>query len=524
MEHKPTDIRFHGDLLLEKARQLQERLPLTGRLTDDRQFIVDSFGGSFDLVQRPLSIGDRQAFLFTIDQLTDDSYVDQAIIKPIISYAGKSPPSTSAARLCSDLQGAILTAVRSNRLKTYADIFWGLNNGSVVILIDGLAEALEIEAQGFKSRGVQEPKSDAVIRGIHMGFVEHLTINTAMFRRYISSSALKIESLKVGRYGQSRVAIIYLSGVADPKTIDELKRRLGRIQIDAALDVSYLGEMIRDSPLSPFPLLLRTERTDTAVSAVLEGRFAVLVDGSPAAILGPAFFLGFFLAAEDSYLPSHGVSAIRMLRYTSFLIAILLPGFWVALASVNQELIPGPLLISLARARIGIPLPIMAEVLILELAVDIVHEAGLRLPGQGGQTITVVAALVVGSAAVRAGLVSAPVIIIIALTAISTFTTPSYEMQQTTRLLRIPALFLAGFLGFFGLAVYLTFVVVHLVSLRSFGVSYFTPFAPFRWEGFSETVIRPPRWYDRFRPPYGWPNTLRIGSGSKPGPKSGKSN
>lgn len=320
-----------------------------------------------------------------------------------------------------------------------------------------------------------------------------------MLRRKLSDPGLTFETFQVGQRTKTDTCIAYLKGVADPKLITEIKQRLQRIDTDGILSAGALEEFVEDVPLSIFSTVGYTERPDVVCGKLLEGRAAILVDGTPMVLTVPFLFVENFQTPDDySFRPMLG-SLIRWMRYVAFGISILLPALYVALTAFDQELIPTQLLITMAAATEGTPFPGVVEALAMGLLFEILREAGIRLPRPIGQTISFIGALVIGEATVTAGLVGAPLVIVIAMTAIASFVTPTLVQEST--IIRFSLVILAGFLGAFGIAIGLLIVLIHLVSLRSFGVPLLWPIAPMDLRGLAQDVIIRAPWWAMFTRP-----------------------
>ncbi|PYI54073.1 spore germination protein [Paenibacillus flagellatus] len=373
-------------------------------------------------------------------------------------------------------------------------------DGCAVVLFDGSPVAAAVSIPGGARRAVEEPSSQTVIRGPKEGFTEDLSTNLALVRRKLRTPDLRVESLTIGRYTQTKVAVLHLQGVANDEVVKEVGLRLRAIDTDSILESGYIEELIQDAAVTPFPTLMNTERPDTVAGCLLEGQVAVFVDGTPFVLIAPITFFKFFQSSEDYYQRYDISSFLRVIRLTSFLVAMLLPSLYIAVTTFHQEMLPTTLLISLAAQREGTPLPAVLEALLMEITFEIIREAGVRMPRAIGPAISIVGALVLGQAAVQAGLVSAAMVIVVSFTAISNFVLPTINMAATVRLIRFALMFLAGTLGLFGIIAGLVPLLVHLVSLRSFGVPYFMPVAPFRKGNWKDLFTRVPWWAMKRRP------------------------
>ncbi len=392
------------------------------------------------------------------------------------------------------------------------DVLGGMAEGKAAVLIDGVPAAIMINLVGFDMRAVEEPITEAVVRGPREGMTENLHTNLSLIRRRIASPLLRFEMLKIGRWTQTKVAIAYIQGIAPEALVAEARRRLEHIEVDGVIDTSYLEEFIEDTPYTVFPQVLTTERPDSVTADLLEGRVAILSNGSPFALVVPTTLWSLMNATEDHYQRWDGATFIRLLRYTLVSLVVLLPSFYVAATTFHPEMLPATMLISIAAAREAVPFSSFAEVFLMELTFEALREAGIRLPRPVGQTIGIVGAIVIGEAAVQAQLVSAPVVIIVAFTGVSSFVIPHFNLGLAIRLVRFPILILAGTFGLFGIAMGLLVLVLHLTTLRSFGQPYLAPISPFRPGDVKDALVRLPAWrmFTRPRLPGGKP-TWRQG-------------
>lgn len=354
--------------------------------------------------------------------------------------------------------------------------------------------------RGWEHRAIAEPSTETVIRGPKEAYIENLQVNLALLRRKIKSSELKFEKLIVGRYTKTDVVVAYINGLADPKIVNELKNRIQKIDIDGVLETNYLEELIEDNPYSIFPTIKHTERPDTTAGLLLEGRIAVFVDGTPFVLTLPSLFVSNMQSSEDYYERYYISSFIRLIRFLALNISLLLPSLYIAISTFHPEMLPSLLLLSLANQREGVPFPAVVEVLIMEIIFEILREAGVRLPRPVGQTVSIVGALVIGEAAVSAGIVSPAMVIVVALTGIANFVIPAYNTASAIRLLRFFMIILGGTFGLFGIMVGLMAIQGHLATLRTFGIPYLSPIAPINLEGQKDVWVRSPWWAMRKRP------------------------
>jgi hypothetical protein len=391
------------------------------------------------------------------------------------------------------------------------------SSAAVEVLLEGNlvvvnGEMLAVEAQGWLKREPQEPETERVIRGPREGFTETLADNIGLVRRWIRDPSLQVEELRVGRRTKTRVVLVYLADVAPPRMVSEVRRRLEALDLDGILESGYIQQLITDRRASIFPLIQATERSDRIAAGILEGRVAILVDKSTTSLLVPVTINELYQTPEDYYLSFWVGSFLRLIRLLGNNLAVALPGLYIAVTDFHPELLPTQLALAIAGTRTRVPVPLLAELFIMEIAVEVFREAGLRLPGSVGQTLGMVAGSVLGLTAVQAGFVSPATLVVVAVTAIASFTGPNYEVGVTWRLLKFMLAIAAALFGLHGLTIAGILVLVHAADLKSFGVSYLAPWAPLQWEELGDAPVRKPFWARWHRPETYRPrNKLRTG-------------
>lgn len=371
-----------------------------------------------------------------------------------------------------------------------ADIEEHILNGYIILLLDGWNKAAAFDAMSIETRKVDEPVSENVVLGPREGTVESLKMNLGLFRARLKSPDFVINRFTAGKSKKTEIAYGYLKNVADSEMIDEFEKRIASVKDKVILDSSYIAQMIRDSHVTPFPQVRYTERTDVAVSALLEGKIIVMIDGSGMVMICPGLFSELFQSSEDYYQQTLFSSLIRLMRIVAFLIAIALPGTYVALTTFHPDLVPTVLLLKLATTLEGIPFPAVFEVLIMEFFFELLREAGIRLPRPVGSAVSIVGALIIGEAAISAGIASPVVVVVVALTGIASFSLPQYNMAISVRILRFTFLMLSALLGGFGMLLGFLLLVLHLTKLRVLGQPYFAPAAPLRKSLFHDVLTR----------------------------------
>lgn len=398
------------------------------------------------------------------------------------------------------LKTSLLCSSNAVEGSDYDALFSLILSGNTVVLLDGYDKFLSLNTYGPKGRNIGEPTSQTIIRGPKEAFTEKIDLNISQIRRRIKDKSVKIERMTIGSITKTSVAIIYLDNIAKAKIINEIKSRLSQIQIDAILDSGYIEELIKDDPHSVFPTTLNSEKPDSVVAGLLEGKVAILVDGSPYVLTAPALLVDFLQVSEDYYHHYIISSMTRLFRVISFFLTLLVPATYIALTTFHHEMLPTSLLISIASQREGVPFPAFIEAIMMELVFEILREAGIRMPRAIGSAISIVGALVLGQAAVQAGIISAVLVIIVAITAISSFAIPNYSMSNAIRYLRFILMMLSAAFGLYGVYIGLIVLTLHLSKLKSIGVPYLAPMAPKIANENKDTFLRFPLWKLRYRP------------------------
>ncbi|MBS3976149.1 MAG: spore germination protein [Syntrophomonadaceae bacterium] len=474
---------------------------LSYSLEQNIRLLKDLFGNVSDLMVRNLEITPTEVTgaVVWIDSLVDTKIISDHVLRPLISLKTRDQVEGIGLPTLLEFKNSI-TAAGTFESASMQQVVAGLLDGKAVVFMDQSLQAFLITAPGFRERSVEEPVTEVVVRGSREGFTESLKTNTGLVRKRLKTPHLRVETLVLGRQTNTRVNLLYLANIANPSVVAEARDRISRIQVDGVIESGYIEEMIEDAPFTLFPTIDNTERPDTLVAQLLEGRVGIMIDGTPFALTAPVVFWQYLQSSEDYYLRYPMASFIRILRYMAFLASLLLPSFYVAAVTFHQEMIPTPLLIATAAAREGVPFPPVLEALLMELTFEALREAGVRMPRPIGQAVSIVGALILGEAAIAAGIVSSSMVITVAGTAIASFVIPSPDAAIATRLLRFPMLLLAGTIGLFGILWGTIFMHIHLCTLRSFGVPYLSPVFPTNYAGIKDIFIRVPHWAMRSRP------------------------
>ncbi len=347
---------------------------------------------------------------------------------------------------------------------------------------------LSNEKAGLRDKN--EAENEFSVVGPKIGFVENIDINIHLLRQQINTPDLILQEITIGSMSHTKVVVAYIEGVTNEQHVNTMTQRLQNIDFDVVFDSSQLHQIISDNTLTPFPLSLSTERVDRAVWALINGQVAILSNGSPYAVTAPSALLDFFISPEDYYLPWVLASFLRLIRIFGVLFSVFASSIYIAVLTYHYEMVPKALLGPLSFSRHNVPFPPVLEVLFLEFTIELLREAGARLPTKVGQTLGIVGGIVIGQASVEAALTSNVLLIIVALSALASFTTPIYKMSNTIRFLRFPLILLAGIWGGLGIVIGISFIIVHLTRLESLGIPYTVPLYPFRHKDFADSLIR----------------------------------
>lgn len=445
--------------------------------------------------------------IFFIDGMVDSEIINENIIQPIISNSITRRGFNSVDKL----QYQIIISHNIIKTKDISKIVDGIIDGNTVLFVEGSPESLIIETKKYETRAIEEPISEKVLIGPREGFTESILTNISMIRRKLRTSDLKFEFTVFGEKSHTKACICYIEGVANNQILDELYKRLDNFNIDGVLDVNYINEFINDAPLSIFKTTGSTERPDVVAAKLLEGRIALILDGTPAVLTVPFLFVEYFQANEDYYLNFYFASIGRLLRMISFLITISTPAIYLALVTFHQEMIPTPLLLSISAAREGVPFPTVVELILLLVVFELLRESGIRMPTNLGQSLSIVGALVLGQAAVEARLVGAPIVIVVAITGITGLMITG--IKHVSIILRSFFLLLSSMLGLYGYIFGISALLINLFNLRSFGIPYMDNLNSLHLQEIKDTAIRAPWWYMKYRPKFLSKNIKRQSSG-----------
>jgi len=438
----------------------------------------------------------RAAAVLYLDGAADAGEVEKRIIEPLIE---RSDAAFVSADPLDVVRLEIVTHRTGKTTGAFDEIEHSLLNGWTVLLIEGADRALLFETRGFEARQVADPIVEHVIRGPKEAFVESAAINRSLVRKYLRDRHLVAETIVVGDRSESEVTVMYVKDLANPNIVEEIKGRIRAIRADAVTSLPILEQLLDKHPYSLVPSALHTERPDRACAFLLEGHVILIMENSPAALVLPITLWSLVHSAEDHYMRWAYSNFMRVLRLLGLIVAVMTPSVYIAVATFHEEMIPTDLLLAIAATREKVPFPALLEVMLMEFAFELVREAAIRVPTVIGPTIGIVGALILGQAAVEANIISPILVVIVAMTGISSFTIPEPSLNFAVRITRFMLLFAAAFMGFFGIALVLSCLFAYLTTYTSYGVPFLSPLTP-HYRSSADTILRMPLHKERMRP------------------------
>ena len=455
-----------------------------------------------------------KAFLLYIDGMSDSMLINHFVLNPLmlrnenntfdeITNLSNLSPNVVAKKIKkTNLADYIYNRLVPNNnisMETeFSQIISDINSGNCVLFIDTVNVAFDVDAKGFKQRSVDRPQIENVIKGPQEAFVENIRTNTALLRRAVNNQNLTIENVQIGELSQTKCALCYMQNIANGDLIAEVKFRLSNLSIDSLISSGELEQLIQDDNVAGIPQIISTERPDKCVKAIMQGRTVILVNGNPYALIIPSVMTDFLASPEDSNLNPLFTNFLKFIRFLALIITLLLPGMYIAVTNFHQELFPTELLFSILVARENVPFPVIFELLLMEISFELIREGGLRTPSAIGSTLGIVGALILGDAAVAANIVSPILIIVVAITGLSSFVIPNFSFGFHLRIYRFAFTLLGYIAGFLGIGIGIYVYIATLCSLKSFGVSYMSPISP-NISGFSLKYFVPPFWKQEYR-------------------------
>lgn len=436
------------------------------------------------------------ATLLYIDGMVDEKTITTSVLQPLLlknSILMQNEKNNSESKGCrisikkqsshninieNFIYNGLIPHNSISKETNFENVIKKVNSGFCALFVDNIALAFCIETKGFKGRSVDKPITETIVRGSQEGFVENIRTNTSMLRKIINNENLVIEELNVGEINRTQVAICYIKNIANDDLIAEVKYRISSLKMDSLLSSGQLEQFIKDKPENSFPQAISTERPDRVSNYLLNGRVAIIVNGTPFALVVPAIFIDFLDSGEDKNLSYAFANFLRLIRIIALFFAIFLPGIYVAITNFHQELIPSELLFAIANAREAIPFPVIFEIIVMEISFELIREAGLRVSSSFSTTVGIIGALILGEAAVSANIVSPILIIIVAFTGICSFAIPDFSLTTSIRIYRFLYIILGYLAGFLGIALGFFVHFIILTDICSFGVPYFAPYIP----------------------------------------------
>lgn len=523
----PTDSENPESNTIQNSKQTPEnKQNVFPNISENLKYVKTKYNTliNSDIIVREfiLNARDKQysAFLLYIDGMVDSQILNDFVLEPLMLRNRNNLFNDAQNRIISksDTNNVTIKKVKKFNLADYIenclipqnslkqqnsfdDIFAGINSGNCALFVDTLSVGFDIDVKGFKQRSISQPENEIVIKGPHEAFVENLRTNTSLLRRFTNNENLTIENIKVGKITKTNCAVCYIQNITNDDLVAEAKYRLNNLEIDSLLSAGELEQLLTDNNVLEIPKILVSERPDNAVKALLQGRVVIIVNGSPYALILPAVLIDFLSSPEDTNLKTKFGNFLKIIRIISAFFALLLPGLYIAITNFHREIIPTELLYSILSSMQSVPFPIILEVLIMEISFEIIREAGLRVPSPIGPTLGIVGALVLGQAAVSAGIVSPILIIIVAITGISSFAIPDFSFSFHLRYFRFGFILLGFLAGFLGIGIGIFIYLAELCDLETFGVSYTAPYAPFI-DSKNNRFMLPPIWKREYRATY----------------------
>lgn len=432
--------------------------------------LKEQFGNSTELIVREMTVSGISCAVVFMLGLCDTMALSKFVVTPLLE-------AKENINSLEDISNNILTLAETSNEKEEEKVVSAILKGKGALLVDGFSEAIILAVDKFKERSLEEPPTSTVLKGPRSGFVENLKTNLSVVRKILATPKLRTINLTVGKYTQTAVSIVYIDGVADENVVDNVKRKIEAIDIDGVIDSFYVGQFLEEHKNSMFKQIGNTEKPDVVSAKLLEGRVAILVDGSPLVLTVPFIYLEDIQSGDDYYSNHSRATFVRWVRLMSIFITILTPALYIAIVLHHYKAIPLKFLITIVNTTKGLPLTPFAEILFVLILFEILYEASLRMPKYLGLALSIVGALILGDTAVKAGLISPPAVMIVAISGLTIYCIPDQAPQLY--LLRLLFTLAGAFLGFFGITALLIFIVTYLCDFDSYGSAYLAPLAPF---------------------------------------------
>lgn len=495
---KKTTVLKEEKMVQENNKNKKEALKkdLFSNLNKFKQVFDYPNNNALKLRDLYLPFYEKNITILYVEGTADTNLIDTHIVEPLLEMPYTEFQDQD---FISSLIKSVLTTANAKEITTIEDCTKDLVNGNTLIIIENETIAISVETVGFENRSVSEPTTETVIVGPKLAFIESAAVNRSLIRSLIRDPKLMCESVTVGDRTPQQVSVMYLKEIADPAIVKKVKNRMNEINSDAVLTLPTMEQHLEERPYSLFPSTLTTERPDRAAFFLLEGHIILVMDNSPDVLVVPITFWSLFHTVEDQYLRTLYGNFIRIIRLISLFVALFTPALYVAVTTFHPEMLPTDLMLAIAATREVIPFPVMTEILIMGITFEILREAGVRVPNTLGTTIGIVGALILGQAAVEANIVSPTLVIVIAVTGLASFSIPDTSLNMAVRMLGFAFLIVANFLGFFGLSIFMAFLIAYLVSIKSYGVPFFAPLSP-HFPSSKDMLLRPPVWKQWLRP------------------------
>ena len=453
-----------------------------------------------DVVIREFNVAKKiSAFVIYIDGMIDGDIIVQFTLPQLMN--SQNFEDFDGVGTLDYIEKNVLTVHQITRMKKFEEIVPQILSGQTAIFIDGCDETILLESRGYEKRGVSAPVTETVVHGSQEGFTENLRTNITLIRRLIKSENLITEFNTVTKTSNSLSAIMYMEGIVNPKIVEEVKMRVTKLNIDYVLGAEMVKQLIEDNPKMLLPQIISTERPDRIASFLMEGKVVLVCEGTPFVLSMPITFFDLYHTSEDANLKWQHGSFLRIIRLMGLILAIFLPGMYTALILFHQEMIPTALLSSIVVTRRLVPFPTILELILMEFSFELIREGGIRVPGVTGNTLGIIGALILGQAAVEAGLVSPIMIIIVAVSGLGSFAIPNYSLSLAVRIVRFLLIIFGFIAGFYGISAGITIICAMALGMKSFGVPYFAPISPVT-KCNEDNVIRGPLYDLKNRPDY----------------------
>lgn len=469
-------------------------------LAENEKYLKSLFEKCSDIMFRKItpSNSDINMLIVYVDELTNIEFLENSVLSPIYAYINSSKSSNSADMYY--FKSNILPVAEINEHNTFDTVILELLSGKTLLFLDTFSSAFSVNSEDAKERAITPPELEQTTRGPRTSFIESYKTNLALIRKSIKDPNLCIETVPVGRRNKTSMEIVYIKGIIRDDIPQKMKKKLESIDIDGVMGSGQLEQFIEKNKWTVLPQMFATERVDRVIGNILEGRAVIISDCSPFALIFPTT-LKLFLNSTDDYYQRPIISTLlRFIRYISFFISISFVSLYVALTAYQPGMLPTPLALSITGSRVGLPFPVIMEILLMELALYTIQEAAIRLPKAMGPTVGIVGALIIGQASVQAGIVSPIIVIVVAMSAITSFALPNYTFSLGCIVLRLFMVFMASVLGLYGVVMGWIYIAIHLASLDNFGIRYLSDYSPYDMTNFMDTIIRISETYIYKRP------------------------